>query len=159
MLWFLWFHVAYRCCLIFWNALVHFLFIFWGQNPHSYTFVCCRFPRYHFPVLYNFPSHILLPRVLRTLFMHLFSNSILFWWSLWSFSWFCCSDWCLFVLGKNRCVTPICICSFCFVRVFFAIVCACAFDTFICKHFSVLNRPKLWLLPSLFGFLVSPKLD
>ena len=41
---------------------------------------------------------------------------------------------------------------------FLAVVYACPFDTFTHKHFASLNHPKLFLLPSLFDFLASPKL-
>ena len=48
---------------------------------------------------------------------------------------------------------------FAFFYVFFAIVCACAFDTFIFNSIATIERPKSYQLPSLFGFLTSPKLD
>lgn len=40
MLWFLSFHVQFRCHLIFWNTFVHCLIIFPGQMPHFCKF--CR---------------------------------------------------------------------------------------------------------------------
>ena len=48
---------------------------------------------------------------------------------------------------------------FAFLHVFFAIVCACAFDMFTHKPIATIKRPKLCPLPALFGFLASPKLD
>ena len=109
-------------------------------------------------VFRNFPYHILLVVAIRAFDIHPFGDSNLF-----------CGDCQIFyhfflglVLACFGCKIGL-LHQFVFARFglfvyFLAVMYVCPFDTFTHKHFASLNHPKLFLLPSLFGFLTSPKL-
>ena len=159
MLPFLWFDIVFRRCLIFWNALVHSLFVFLGQNPHSCTISLLW-------VFLGITSWFgVISSVAFCFFVCSGLSLCIYLVTAVCFGGVCevflafvarvgdCCFWC-----TNRCVVPNCICAFCFFRTFFVIMCTCAFDMLMCKPFAALNRPKLCLLPSLFVFSTSPKL-
>ena len=152
-------HVWFCCCLIFSSAFVHYLPDFGAQSLTFACFAVCTFASVSLPRL---------AQLFLVIFCFLLCSGILTYIILAASTCFVVivkffSDFvarvraCLFCL-KNRSVAWIYICSFCFVRAFFVIVSACAFDRFTCKPIAIINLPKLCPLHSLFGFLCSPKL-
>ena len=142
--------------------LQHFcalLTCFWGSNSSLLrVLMFARLPRYHFLVLRNYSlQYFSSCCVLRLIYTLLSKDTcfvvivkVLSIFLIWLV--FACFDCKIGLLHQ-----------FVFARFdifvcFLAVVFACPFDTFIHKPFACLNRSKLWLLLSLFGFLASPML-
>ena len=153
-------HMWLCCCLIFCNDFVHCLPDF---GPQSLTFACfavCTFASVSLPGL---------AQLFLAIFCFFLCSGILVYTPL-------AKETCFVVIVKVLSILLIWLVFVCFGRkigllhqfvfarfdifvCFLAVVSTCPFDTFMHKPFTCLNRSKLWLLLSLFGFLASPMWD
>ena len=138
------------CALLTW---------FWGPIPHFCVFcclhVCLDITSWSCAII---PCNILLLVVFWDSYAPFCQKKLVSWWSsrFYRFFW---SDYCLLVFGcKIGLLHQFVFARFDIFVCFLAVVSTCPFDTFMHKPFACLNRSKLWLLLSLFGFLASPML-
>ena len=174
-----WYHVCcahfavdfYACLLGFYYCMYNYLlalffttllctaYLILGSNSSLLrVFLFARLPRYHFLVLRNYSLQYFASCCVLRLIYTLLSKetcfvvivkvlSILLIWLV--FPCFGCKIGLLHQFVFARFDIFVC---------FLAVVSTCPFDTFMHKPFACLNRSKLWLLLSLFGFLASPML-